>query len=136
MHNKNIFYASLDKTELMIILYKLLSENDMHRPTISAGLTIWQKRHMPRAPRYLGAPRLLSSIFSEFFCSLFQRGAPKNPSPPENVRPQNLKSEAPKSGAQNVFFPCFSVSAFSVFQRIQCFSAGPQSPRNMSGPKI
>jgi hypothetical protein len=61
-------------------------------------------------PALLGAPRLLSSIFSEFFCSLFQRRAPiaKNPSPPENVRPQNLKSEAPKSGAQNVFF---SVSA-------------------------
>jgi hypothetical protein len=74
-------------------------------------------------PALLGAARLLSSIFSDFFCSLFQRGAPKNPSPPENVRPQNLKSKAPKSGAQNGFFPCFSVSAYSVFQR-----GAPKSP--------
>jgi hypothetical protein len=74
-------------------------------------------------PALLGAPRLLSSIISEFFCSLFQRGAPKNPSPPENVRPQNLKSKAPKSGAQNGFSPV------SVFQRFQCFSVSARSPK-------
>jgi hypothetical protein len=72
----------------------------------------------------LGAPRLLSSIFSRFFCSLFHRGtqiarqcgAPKSLSSPENVRPQNLKSGAPKSGAPNGFF-------------VPCFNAGPKQPK-------
>ena len=80
---------------------------------------------MPQAPRFWG-PRAYSLLFSEFFCSLFQRGAPKNPSPSENVRPQNLKSEAPKSGAPNGFFPCFSVSAFSAYSVFQ--RGAPKSP--------
>jgi hypothetical protein len=74
-------------------------------------------------PALLGAPRLLSSIFFEFFCSMFQCeiqtvrqcGVLKSPSPPENARPQNLKSEAPSSWAQTFFCSLF-----------QCFSAGPQ----------
>ena len=89
-----------------------------HAHSVQCRINHMAKAAYATGPALLGAPRLLSSIFSEFFCSLFQHGAPKNPSPPENVRPQNLKSKAPKSGAQNGFFPCFSVSAFSVFQRI------------------
>ena len=112
----------LDHIFIIHRLYKVLHQ----RFTRSAGLTILAEAAYATGPALLGAPRLLSSIFSEFFCSLFQRGAPKNPSPPENVRPQNLKSEAPKSGAPNGFFPCFSVfsvSAYSVFQH-----GAPKSP--------
>jgi hypothetical protein len=37
---------------------------------------------------------------------VYQRGTPKSPRSPENVRPQNLKIEAAMSGAPNVFlFP-------------------------------
>jgi hypothetical protein len=64
-------------------------------------------------PALLGAPRLLSSISPRIFCPLFHRGAqivrqcgaPKSLSSPENARPQNLKSEAPKSGAPNGYSP-------------------------------
>ena len=74
----------------------------------------------------MGAPRLLSSIFPRIFCSLFHRGtqivrqceAPKSLSSLENVRPQNLKSEAPqRAGPQTVF--SFSVSA-----------PGPKQPKS------
>ena len=98
---------------------------------------------MPRAPRFWGPraysllffPHFFSPCFSArlkqcaikldpdgFFCSMFQRGAPKSSRSPENVWPQNLKIEAPNSRAQNGFF-------------VSCFSAGskqrgaPKSPR-------
>ena len=65
-------------------------------------------------PALLGAPRLPSTFF-RIFCSMFQRGAqtvhqggaPKSPSPPDNAMLQNLKSEAPKSGAANFFCSVF-----------------------------
>ena len=45
---------------------------DPSRIEFSAGLTIWQKRHMPRAPRFWG-PRAYSLLFfPHFFCSMFQ----------------------------------------------------------------
>ena len=102
----------------------------------SAGLTIWLKRHMPRAPRFWGPRASLFYFFLNFLFSVsargpssapewdlkefksprklgplvFQRGAPKSPRSIENViGPQNLKMEAPKCGAPNDFFvPCFS----------------------------
>jgi hypothetical protein len=83
----------------------------------------------------LGATRRALTLFYVFriFCSVFHRGAqivrqcgaPKSLSPPENVRPQNLKSEAPKSGVPNGFF-------------VPCFSAGPQTAQvhqKTRGPK-
>jgi hypothetical protein len=88
-------------------------------------------------PALLGAPRLLSSIFSEFFCSMFQCeiqtvrqcGVLKSPSPPENARPQNLKARPHQAGPKLFFVPCFSVSA-----------RGPKEPKVLSqktsGPKI
>ena len=88
-------------------------------------------------PALLGAPRLLSSIFSPFFCSMFQCetqtvrqcGALKSPSPPENARAPKFKKRGPIKLDPDVFF-C------SMFQ---CFSAGPQraqGPQKTSGPKI
>ena len=84
----------------------------------SAGLTIWQKRHMPRAPRFwgpraFGAPRFSLLFFFLKFCFLFkcgaqtvrQSGAPKSLGPPENSWPQKID---PK---RFLFVPCFSVSA-------------------------
>ena len=95
-------------------------------------------------PALLGAPRLLSSIFPRIFCSLFHRGAqmvrqcgaPKSLSSPENVRPQNLKSEAPKSGAPNGFFVlCFSAGAQTA--QVPQKTRGPARPKNLKreGPK-
>ena len=102
----------------------------------SAGLTIWQKRHMPRAPRFWG-PRAYSLLFPpEFFVPCFSAGpkqcasaGPQRAQVPQKMRgPKlNLKSEAPESGAPNVFFfPCFSVSAG--------VPKGPRSPKTL-GPQ-
>ena len=86
---------------------------------------------MPRAPRFWGPrARLLSSIFSEFFCSMFQCeiqtvrqcGALKSPSPPENARAPKFKKRV--SIKLGPFVPCFSVGA----QRAQ-------GPQKTSGPK-
>ena len=96
----------------------------------SAGLTIWQKRHMPRAPRFWGPRASLFYFFSEFFCFLFQRGAqtvrqsgaPKSLSPPENSRPQKID---PKRFP--FLFPVL------VFQRGAPKS--PRSPENVIGPQ-
>ena len=95
---------------------------------ISAGLTIWQKRHMPRAPRFWG-PRAYSLLFfPEFFCSMFQCetqtvrqcGALESSSPPENARAPKFKKRGPIKLGPNVFlFPV------SVFQR-----GAPKSPRS------
>ena len=41
---------------------------------LSAGLTIWQKRHMPRAPRFWGPRASLFYFFSEFFVFCFSAG--------------------------------------------------------------
>ena len=76
-----------------------------------------------RAPKFKkrGPIKLVPDVFL-FPVSVFQRGAPKSPRSPENVKPQNLKIEAPNSRARNVFF-------------VSCFSAGskqrgaPKSPR-------
>jgi hypothetical protein len=61
---------------------------------------------------------------------VFQREAPKSPRSPENVRPQNVKIEASKSGAPNGFlFPVSARDPKSVGpQRVQ----GPQK----QSPKI
>ena len=65
------------------------------------------------APRFLG-PRALTLFYfpPNFLFPVSARGrnnapvrGPKEPNSPENARAQNLKSEAPKSGAQNDFFP-------------------------------
>jgi hypothetical protein len=75
-------------------------------------------------PTLLGALRLLSSIFPNF-CFLFQHRAQCKlctiAGPQRAQVPQNLKSEAPKSGAPNFF--CFL---------FQCLSVGPhaKSPRS------
>ena len=79
-------------------------------------------------PALLGAPRSLSSILFRIFCFLFQRGAHANSVPVRGRQraqvPQNVKSEAPKSGGPQTFFsPCFSFSA-----------RGPNSPP-VRGPK-
>ena len=55
---------------------------------------------------------------SLFPVSVYQRGTPKSPRSPENVRPQNFKIEAAMSGAPNGFL--FPVSARDPN------SAGPQ----------
>ena len=86
----------------------------------SAGLTIWQKRHMPRAPR------LPSSIlFPNFLFPVSARGpnsAPvRGPKEPKSPR----KREAPKVGPQTFF--C------SLFQRKAQRARGPQKT---SGLKI
>jgi hypothetical protein len=69
---------------------------------ISAGLTIWQMRHMPRAPRFWGPRTSLFYFFSEFFVPCFSAG-------PKSSR----KLEAPKNRPQMFSF-CLSVL---VFQR-------------------
>ena len=73
------------------------------------AVTIWQKRHMPRAPRFWG-PRAYSLLFPpRVFCSLFHRGAQQCASA-EPQRAQVPRSQ--KAGPQTVFFvPCFIVSA-------------------------
>ena len=96
---------------------------------------------MPRGPRafggpaLLGAPRSLSSILFRIFCFLFQRGAHANSAPvrgPQRAQvPQNLKSEAPKSGAPNVFF--LHVSVFQRGAQTVCQCGAPKSP---SSPKL
>jgi hypothetical protein len=124
----------------------------------SAGLTIWQKRHMPRAPRFWG-PRAALILFYVFrnFCSLFHRGAqtvrqcgaPKSLSPPENARPQRAGPQtvfsfpvtvrAPKSPTvpQKTRAQKFKKrgphSPQTGFFLFQCFSAGPQRAH---GPQI
>jgi hypothetical protein len=82
-------------------------------------------------PALLGAPRSLSSIF----CFLFQRGAHANSAPvrgPQRAQvSQNLKSEAPKSGAPNGFF--LHVSVFQRGAQTVCQCGAPKSP---SSPKF
>jgi hypothetical protein len=88
-------------------------------------------------PALFGVPRLLSSIFSEFFCSMFQCetqtvrqcGALKSPSPPENARAPTFKKRGPSSWTQLIFF-LFPVS---VFHRGAQKTQGPQKT---SGSKI
>jgi hypothetical protein len=111
----------------------------------SAGLTIWQKRHMPRAPRIWGPRAYPLLFFFRIFCSLFQRGAktvhqcgaPKTPSPPENARPQKwgpkrflfpVSAQGPKSTRspenvrpQNLKIEAPTCGAPNV---VPCFSAG------------
>jgi hypothetical protein len=72
---------------------------------------------MPRAPRFwepraFGGPALtLFHLFPNFLSPVSSRG-PKSQNSPENARAQNLKREAPKSGAPNGFFvPCFNAGA-------------------------
>jgi hypothetical protein len=77
----------------------------------------------------LGAPRPLDLFyFFRIFCFRFQRGAHANSAPVRGAQraqiPQNLKSEAPKSGPQTFFF-C------SLFQ---CFSTGPKQSAS-AGPQ-
>jgi hypothetical protein len=77
-----------------------------------------RKREAPkskkRGPKKRGPKRFFPlfqcfSVFSVSAYSVFQRGAPKSP---EYVRPQDLKIEAPQSGASNGFFlPCFKQTA-------------------------
>ena len=91
--------------------------------------------HMAEAA-YAAGPALCPALtllyfFFDFLVPCFSAGpkqcaecgTPKSPSPPENVRPQNLKNEVPKSGAPNVFFPV------SVLQRGA--PKGPRSPENV-----
>ena len=104
----------------------------LYVPSSSAGLTIWQKRHMRRAPRFWG-PRVYSLLFfPNFFIPCFSArskqcakcGALKSPSPPENARDPKFKKRGPIKLGPNVFYSLF-----------QCFSAGPQraprSPENV-----
>ena len=83
----------------------------------SAGLTIWQKRHMPRAPRFCGPAFLSSIFFSEFFVPCFSAG----PKQCASARPQRTqvpqKTRGPKKSAPNVFF------LFPVLAR------GPKEPK-------
>ena len=105
----------------------------------SAGLTIWQKRHMPRAPRFWG-PRAYSLLFFRIF--LFHlsvrdpnsapvrghKGAIKSSNPPENARAIKFKKRGPIKLGPNVFVSCFSVSA-----------RGPKEPkvlRKSQAPKF
>jgi hypothetical protein len=82
-------------------------------------------------PALLGAPRSLSSIF----CFLFQRGTHANSAPvrgPQRAQvPQNLKSEAPKSGAPNVFFLHVSVFQRGAQTMRQCGAPKSPSPQNL-----
>ena len=99
----------------------------------SAGLTIWQKRHMPRAPRLwgpraFGGPALTLFYYSpNFFVPCFSArskqcawggGGPKEPKSP-SPSPPNFKKRVPiKLGPNGFFVPCFSVSAW-----------GPKEPK-------
>jgi hypothetical protein len=91
--------------------------------TISAGLTIWQKRHMPRAPRFWG-PRAYSLLFPpEFFVLCFIAGpkwcasaGPKEPKFPRKREAPKFKKRGPKERGPKRFFR-------SLFQR-----GGPNSP--------
>ena len=95
----------------------------------SAGLTIWQKRHMPRAPRFWGPRASLFYFFPEFFVPCFSAGpkqcaraGPQRAQVPQKTR--SLKKSTP-----NVFF-LFPVL---VFQRGAPKS--PRSPENVIGPQ-
>ena len=93
-----------------------------------------RKREAPkskkRGPKKRGPKRFFPlfqcfSVFSVSAYSVFQRGAPKSP---EYVRPQDLKIEAPQSGASNGFFlPCFKQTARGHAQDPN--SAGPQESK-------
>ena len=72
-------------------------------------------------PALLGAPRLLSSIFSEFFVPCFRAGAKQCASagpqrdPQKTLGPKIYKSGAPKNGPQTFFF--------------SVFNSGPEEPK-------
>ena len=92
-----------------------------------------RKREAPKSkkqgPKKRGPKRFFPlfqcfSVFSVSAYSVFQRGAPKSP---EYVRPQDLKIEAPQSGASNGFFlPCLKQRARG--HKIQT-ARGHKSPR-------
>ena len=94
----------------------------------SAGLTIWQKRHMPQAPRFWGPRASLFYFFLIFLFPVSARGpnsapvrGPKEPKSPRNSRPQKI---GPKCF---LFVPCFCVSARGPKE--------PRSPENVIGPQ-
>jgi hypothetical protein len=80
-------------------------------------------------PTLLGTPRSLSSILFRMFCFLFHSAPVRGPQRAQV--PQNLKSEAPKSGAPNVFF--LHVSVFQRGAQTVCQCGAPKSP---SPPKL
>ena len=94
----------------------------------NAGLTVWQKRHMPRARAFWSSALTVFYFFPNFFGFMLQCeiqtvrqcGALKSPSPPENARAPKFKKRGPIKLGPNVFlFPV------SVFQR-----GAPKSPRS------
>jgi hypothetical protein len=101
----------------------------------SAGLTIWQKRHMPRA-RAFGGSSLTLFYFSRFFGSLFQRGAQtvrrvrdsKEPKSPRKREAPKFKKRGPKKRVPKRFFPV------SVLRRGA--PKGPRSPENVRLQKL
>ena len=82
-------------------------------------------------PALLGAPRLLSSIFSEFFVPCFRAGAKQCASagpqrdPQKTLGPKIYKSGAPKNGPQTFFFSVFNSGARRA-----------QSPKKHRAPKF
>jgi hypothetical protein len=95
-----------------------------HKSMSSAGLTIWQKRHMPRAPRFWG-PRAYSSIFFRIFLFPVSARGPKEPKSLRKREAPKSKKRGPKKRGSKRFFP--------LFQRFQCFSVFSVSAR---GPKF
>ena len=100
---------------------------------ISEVVVLTRSSDMPRAPRFwgpraFGGPALTLLYFFRIFLFPVSARGPKEPKSPRKREAPKSKSKAPKSGAQNDFFPCFcfsvfSVSAYSVFQR-----GAPKSP--------
>jgi hypothetical protein len=87
----------------------------------SAGLTIWQKRHMPRAPRFWG-PRACSLVFfTEVFVPCFSAGPKQCASAGPQRAQVPQKTRGPRKLGPNGFF-LFPVL---VFQR-----GAPKSPRS------
>jgi hypothetical protein len=82
-----------------------------HNPR-SAGLTIWQKRHMPRAARFWGPRASLFYFFLNFLFPVSARGpnsapvrGPKEPkSPRKRYRPPKFKNRGPKVRGPKRFF--------------------------------
>ena len=108
---------------------------------ISAGLTIWQKRHMAQAPHFWGPCAYSLLIFPKFFVPCFRAG-PKQcasagpqrvlqktcgPKMYKNGAPQNSAptNGAPKNGPQT-FFLCFSARG----------PKEPKVPRNVGAQNL
>ena len=78
-------------------------------------------------PALLGAPRLLSSIFSEFLFPCFSA----RPKQCVSAGPYRAQVRPHQAGPKRFFVPCFSVSAWGPKESMQARSSENVRPQNL-----